>query len=431
MVRPTLRSLSAGQIDSAFSSVATFVAGLYAVRVFDATTLGAYVVVFTAWNLARTLPSEMVYTPSEVVAVGHAGQRRIHILSSSMQRGFLLSLLGAVGVLASSLVIHGDIGQQAALALTVTGAAVTIIAPMLDHWRKMFHIAHASWRAAVTAAAQMVATIVLILVLDGRVHPAWIPFGAIAAGYALSGIVALLLTTPLMRTYQGGIERPEWVELSRVGRWLLLANLAAFGSDFVLVLIAKAALGPDVLGYAEAARVVARPVIVLGVGLAAVLGPRSVQAGMGPDPQAARSPRRVLWLFSCLGGLLYLPLVGLDWTLNPLPSILPNAYAVKGLVAVTIAGAIIFNFALPWWYELLGARRQRELARTEMVASILKVATGLAASLLQAFTLPVAWGIAFMARGIGLDFYARRLFKAGSPGPTEAQGPESRARGDG
>jgi O-antigen/teichoic acid export membrane protein len=277
----------------------------------------------------------------------------------------------------------------------------------------------------------MVATVVLVAVLDGRVHPAWIPFGAIAAGYALSGIVALFLTTPLMGIYQGLIERPEWVELSRVGRWLLLANLAAFGSDFVLVLIAKAALGPDVLGYAEAARVVARPVIVLGLGLAAVLGPRSVQAGMGPDPRAARSPRRVLWLFSCLGGLLYLPLVGLDWTLNPLPSILPNAYAVQGLVAVTIVGAIIFNFGLPWWYELLGARRQRELARTEMVASILKVTTGLAASLFQAFTLPVAWGIAFTARGIGLDFYVRRLFNAGSPGPTVAQGPESRARGDG
>jgi hypothetical protein len=368
--------------------------------------------------VARTFPSEMVYTPSEVVAVAHPEGQRIHVLDSSLWRGFLISLVAAIGVMATAPLIAPDIGSKDALSLAASGAALTVVAPLLDHWRKMFHIAEASWRGAATATAQMVATVVVLFIFDGTLDPAWIPFGALAVGYAASGVVALMLTAPLARRSQKLEANPRWDELSRIGRWLLLANLAVFGGDFILAVIAKAALGPDVLGYAEGARVVARPVIILGLGLAAVLGPRSVRAGMGPDIEAARSTRRLFWTLSLVGGLIYLPLVGFDWALNPLPRLLPTAYAVSGLVAVTVAGAIVFNHALPWWYELLGARRQRDLARTEGLASLLKVATGLLAPLLQAFTLPLAWGVSFLARGIGLDSYVRRLFGAREPDPT-------------
>jgi O-antigen/teichoic acid export membrane protein len=293
----------------------------------------------------------------------------------------------------------------------------------------MFHIADSSWRGAATATAQMVATVVALFAFSGRVEPVWIPFGSLAVGYAVSGVVAWLLTAPLLRVTDEWEAHPEWHELSRIGRWLLLANLAVFGGDFVLAVIVKAALGPEVLGYAEGARVVARPVIILGLGLAAVLGPRSVRAGMAVDLAAARSSRRIFWALSLLGGLLYLPLVGFHWALNPLTTVLPTAYEVDGLVAVTVIGAIVLNHALPFWYELLGGRRQRDLARSEGIASALKVATGLLASLLQAFTLPIAWGLAFVARGIGLDVYARRLFRDGM-GPT-GKPPEVSARRDG
>ncbi|MCI0426301.1 MAG: hypothetical protein L0Z47_10750 [Actinobacteria bacterium] len=419
MVRKTLMSLSAGQIDSGLSSIATFVAGLYAVSSFGTTLLGAYVVVFTAWNLARTVPSELIYTPSEVVAVGQQEARRIRVLDSSLRRGTLVSLAAAAGVLATFMIIEGDVGSEDAMALVVTAAAVTVIAPLMDHWRKMFHIAGSSWRGATTATAQMIVTISLIVALHGRLDPAWIPFGALATGYVVSALVAFLLTANLTR-HDGVIpDPPGWDELSRIGRWLLLANIAVFGSDFVLALIVRAAIGPDVLGYAEGARVVARPVIILGLGLAAVLGPRSVHAGMGPDPRASRATRRLFWWVSSIGGLLYLPLVGSAWDLNPLPDILPTAYVIDGLVVLCVVGAIVFNLALPWWFELLGGRRQHQLARAEVVGSILKTGTGLLAPLLQAFTLPVAWTVAFGARAIGLDIYARRLFASPATGAGE------------
>jgi hypothetical protein len=412
VVRKTLMTLSAGQIDSGMSSIATFVAGLYAVSTFDAALLGAYVVVFTAWNLARTLPSELVYTPSEVVAVAQPEDRRIKVLNSSIRRGIVVSMAGAVGVLATGPMIIGDVGRADALALAVTGAAVTVIAPLMDHWRKMFHIAHSSWRGAVTAASQMIVTIVLIFWFHQRLEPTWVPFGALAGGYMFSAIVALLLTYAVANRVDGDIHSPGWDELSQIGRWLLLANLAVFGSDFLLALIVKASLGPEVLGYAEGARVVARPVIILGLGLAAVLGPRSVRAGMGPDWEAARASRWLFWLVSTAGGLLYLPWVSIEWALNPLPSLLPTAYEVGGLVLICIVAAMVFNLSLPWWFELLGARRQQQMARTEIAGSLLKVSIGALGPVLKSFTVPLAWTASFLVRAIGLDIYARRLFAA-------------------
>jgi hypothetical protein len=420
--KSTIRKLSAGQIDSALSSIATFVAGLYAVRVFDTRLLGAYVVIFTAWNLARSLSSELVFVPSEVVAVARPEKERIHILDSSLPRGFAISLLGAGGVLGSMYIIRGDVGTEAALALAASAAAVTVLAPLQEHWRRMFHIAGSSWRAAATSTVHLAITLVGVFTMGAFFDAAWIPFGVLAAGFTVSSLLAWSLTLPLRASRNVDFRHPRWQELTGIGRWLLVANASAMGSDFILAVTVKAAIGPEMLGFAEGARVVARPVVILGVGLAAVLGPRSVRAGMDRDLAHARWSRRVFWLVSSVAALLYLGVVGFDWALNPLPELVPTAYAVPGLVAVAIVGSVIFNFALPWWFEILGGRQQRTIAWSEAAGSLVKVAVGFLSTFLQAFTLPIAWGAAWLTRGYGLQRSSRRMFLT-EPGSAEAAAP--------
>jgi hypothetical protein len=204
-----------------------------------------------------------------------------------------------------------------------------------------------------------------------------------------------------------------------IGRWLLTANLAVVSSELILAVIAEAVLGLEILGYTEGARVVARPVIILGLGLAAVLGPQSVRSASERDLAGAWSARRVSWMVSVVGGLLYLPIVGLDWAWNPLPDLLPNAYAVEGLVAVSVLAAIIFNIGIPWYAESLGARRQRGLALSEGVGSVLRVATGAFAPALQAFTIVVASIAAWTARAIGLGMTTSRWYRQTDQGTGE------------
>ena len=65
-MRSLLRVVTAGQLDAGFASLATFAMGLFAVRVFDATTLGAYALFFAAFFFAVEFPRQLGFTPSEI-----------------------------------------------------------------------------------------------------------------------------------------------------------------------------------------------------------------------------------------------------------------------------------------------------------------------------------------------------------------------------
>ncbi len=70
-----------------------------------------------------------------------------------------------------------------------------------------------------------------------------------------------------------------------------------FGTSFVGVLLIVELAGPEAMGFAEAARVAAQPILVLATGLSAVLGPRGMEAAIRRTrPQA----QKVLRLFLTL-----------------------------------------------------------------------------------------------------------------------------------
>jgi hypothetical protein len=147
--------------------------------------------------------------------------------------------------------------------------------------------------------------------------------------------------------------------------------------------------GAQVLGYAEAARVVAQPVLVLATGLTAVLAPRAMEAAMARDIVSARHTRRIYLSIMAGGGVLYLAAAATPWVGNPMKYLVPAAYIVSGLVAVTILANLIAAAMYLDINELVGARKARPMAIVAILTSPILVFAALTARTTEAFARPV------------------------------------------
>ena len=228
-----------------------------------------------------------------------------------------------VSLVAFSLV--GEVEADTLIALAVSGSAAAFVSPIQDHLRALLHLSGKSWIAALVSSVQF-GGIVAGLVLIRTVDHAWTPFGALALANVLSTSAGLLAARFLK---EKGV-RPPKRELFSIGRWLLIMGLAASGASFIASALVEALAGPAALGYVEGARVVARPLQVFGMGLLAVLGPRSMEAAVSSDQHAARRLRRAFAMFTLLVGLPYALFVTVQWSWNPLVALLPDAYFVEG-----------------------------------------------------------------------------------------------------
>ena len=82
--------------------------------------------------------------------------------------------------------------------LALTAALTTILSPVQDHLRRVFHLADQSWRAAATSAVQFgVATVCLAVgYFAFDVPAAWLPFGSLAVANAASLTAGFALARP-------------------------------------------------------------------------------------------------------------------------------------------------------------------------------------------------------------------------------------------
>ncbi len=153
----------------------------------------------------------------------------------------------------------------------------------------MLHLSGASRIAALVSSVQFVAVAMAILVckIAGVLSTWWVPLGALAFANLTSLSVGVRHAS---RSESGpatpAVLRPE--EIRRSGRWLALLGLLDAGTIFVVAAVVAKVAGAAALGYAEAARIAANPVMVLAWGLSAVLGPRSVRAGQERNAEQAR-----------------------------------------------------------------------------------------------------------------------------------------------
>jgi hypothetical protein len=291
--------------------------------------------------------------------------------------------------------------------LTITAAATTFFWPTQDHIRRMLHIADRSWAAASVSTAQLAIvaiSIATLKILDVRAE--WIPFGALAVANLLSLILGVILARPWATASTP--ERLDPRRLIRSGIWLLIGvgiePAAALGAAAIITFAA----GPAVLGYAEAARVAAVPIIVLGVGMGYVMGPRIMRGAIARDIDVSHHNHRRFNTFLVSAAAIYALAVGFDWMGNPMALLVPKAYIVPWLVIATIFANVFLAAIVLVLQELTAAGRSRTIGLVSIVAAPLQLLGAATAGVTRAFARPLS-----LTLGNGTRLFGTRRAIAG------------------
>jgi O-antigen/teichoic acid export membrane protein len=404
------RTIPAGVIDSAASALATFVIGLYAVRTLEPAALGAYALVFSAYVTLMEVAARLVFLPAEIAASKRPPPERLGGLGDSLRQGAIVAVPAGILTGAAALAIPSTVSGEVVAGLTVSAMAATMLSPVQNHIRKMLHIGSRSWSAALISLVQLATMPMAIFGLAWTGLPdAWHPFGALAAATLVSGCAGALLwhrhRSPIRVT------PIPLVSLMRSGRWLVLAGTAPGLGGFGAASLVAHLAGAPALGYAEAARVLARPVAVLSQGLVAVLGPDLMRAGDSRDRSSGRRISRQYAVLVAGLGSVYLLLAGFEWPLNPFALLVPQAYVVPRLTAAFIGVYVVDRVAgAGAGLQLLGAGRERAVAIGETVASVGRVLGGTTAPFTAAFAVPLGYLIMSMIRRTWARVLMRRLY---------------------
>ncbi len=386
--------MSFGLADAGLASIATFAMGLAAARMLSPADLGAYAVYFAAFLLGAVIPTQLILVPAEVIITSNSADDRLRRLTCHRRTLLLGAIATAPGILATGLAYAlSGATPSVAVPLAVTASAATVLSPLQDHMRRMAHLSGVSNLAALTSLVQVAGVIAAIFSLTQLAVPAaWVPFGALACANALSLTVAVVTANVATRKRapDRSISRRLTVRsLTGRGKWLLFSSVIGTGSGFVASLTITTLAGAEWLGYSEAARTVAQPLLVLVTGLSAVTGPISTQAAAAGDIQRARRVSRTFMgvvIFTAAAGLL---LVGGDWSWNPMLLLVPKAYDVAWLVAFTIVANLSTGMLWPYRSELLGGHREPSLARVDLLSGLALIGAAVTAPWTRAFARPL------------------------------------------
>lgn len=403
------RRVPAGLADAAMASLATFGTGLVGVNALDDVTRGVYAVFFTAFLAATVIPTQLVLIPAETAAVDAERSRRLRILPSSLRVGTWVGFASAIPIGIAVLATRSNADSDLLLAFAATAGLASLVSPLQDHIRRMLHLAGRSWYAASMSAVQLagVASTLGLLALFG-ISAAWLPFGALAVANLVSSGAGLVLASRIGASDE---ELPVVIrELIGAGRWLLLMALVPRISFFVASVLITVLADAKALGFAEAARLAAQPLYVLGLGLEAVVRPHAMVAASERDRTAARQHRRVYYPLIAGFALLYGLVAGFDWVANPIAYLVPSAYEVEFLVLVTVAATFFRSAILPNIAEMLGARVERRLALVAVVVTPVQIVGGLTAGVTGAFARPIGTLLDYGGRFVAYEQFRDEIY---------------------
>jgi hypothetical protein len=402
-------------VDAGLASLATFASGITGVNLLSDADTGVYGVFFTAFILGGVLISDLVYVPSQVIAVAQQEGHRLDGLRRSIRLAIAPSLVASLIAIVAAALNRDLTTSPVLMALTLSTGATIVVSAMQDHVRRMLHIADRSWQAATVSATQLlgVATMIPTLILLD-VERAWVPFGSLCFANVVSLTTGLLLAGAHRRTAANLPFR--FGELARSGKWLVMRSAIPSAAAFLAAIILSRLAGPEAYGYAEAARQVAQPVTVLALGLTAVLGPRAVRAGMQTDTATANRGRRIyaLLVVAAAGG--YALVAGPDWVGNPMSLLVPKAYVVSWLVPATVLANTIAAMVLLLTNEMLGAAKERILALLATISAPALLLAAATAGTTESFARPLGFIIEGAIVMVGAWWWLRRHY---APDPHE------------
>jgi O-antigen/teichoic acid export membrane protein len=329
--------LAPGLVDAGFGSLAGLTGSLYAARFFEIDQLGLFSVFFVMFQLLQLLPLRLLLVPAQVAALDLPVSQRSAMLSRSLPVGLIGGVVAIPFVWAVVVLAPGG-ARADYIAFGLTTSTMILLSPLQDHLRFMLHMSERSSAAAAVSAVQFVIAMTGLVgmhFLD--VPPRWIPFLSLSIANAGSLVFGVAVARPRLDVEHW----PGLRALIRSGRLLLPADLLTFaGLLGTSVLVARLA-STDALGSAEAARVVASPILVAGTGLGQVLWPRIMSAARtSQDHELLRSARLLTALIVVITGG-YVGLTGWSYPLNVMEIVVPAAYTVAGLAAFrTVVAAV-------------------------------------------------------------------------------------------
>ena len=230
---------------------------------------------------------------------------RLRRAPETLGMGLRTSIVGSMACVAAAALGRDLTDPEFLWMLTITAMITTILSPLQDHMRRLLHISDLSWRAATVSIVQFgvtAASLTVMWLVD--VPVALMPFGSACARQRRVLTVGLVLgkvfdQEPLARPASILAARKRREVAPRPGRHPVTCQ-------FAVAAIVAAIAGATILGYAEAARVVAQPVLVFATGLTAVLAPRAMRSAMDVDISVARQTRGLYLGLMSIAGMLYL-----------------------------------------------------------------------------------------------------------------------------
>ena len=369
-----------------------------------------YAVFFAAFIVGTAFPHNLAYLPSQIYAVGRPMSEKLLYIGRLSSLGIVFSMLGSLAILAAAVATAAHTSTSVTIALTVTAVLNLIVSAAQDNLRRMLHIGGLHWSAASMSIVQFISVAIVLLMMIARDAPvAWIPFGSLICANIVSSTLGLIRAGGLGRwTLPAGLHAGVLV---KSGRWLLTQALIPTGAVFLAATVITSLAGAAAMGHAEAARVVAQPVLVFATGLTAVLGPRVMASAISTDEAAGRAMLRRFSQLTVVVGVLYLGVAGWAMPWNPMQWLVPPAYAVTGLVAATIVANIAFGSLFLRVEELMGARREFDLVKVSLIASPLLVAAAVTAGVTGAFARPLGFLVDAGARFLPYRHYREKVYR--------------------
>lgn len=398
---------SPGQLDAGFASLATFIAGLVAVRILEVEGLAAYALLSSTFLIASQLPAELVFNPSQVLAIDLPVASRLGMLRHSIPRGLIAGVVSALIVPLGVGPILGSVSVRDLIPLSVSATALSIFSPLQDHMRAMLHLSGRSWIAAATSGIHLVGTGVTLVLLY-QDFPLLAPFGALTVGNVVSAGISMFWVLHLQAPK---VAKPTFGELRVLGGWLLATGFArtalGYGTRSIIGLMA----GIPSLGFLEGSRIVAQPIFVITQGLIAQVGPKSTEAGAKRDSDAASRWRIRFGLLLSLVAVPYALVTAASWPANPFSELAPRAYAIPGLTATMLVAVWLTALLRPLKAEMLGARLQRPLAYLTIWLGLVEIALAFTAFKIGAFAAPIGMTISAIFMAILLRRYLLSLYR--------------------
>ena len=136
-----------------------------------------------------------------------------------------------------------------------------------------------------------------------------------------------------------------------------------------------------------------------------------MEAARARNRAQARAVSRTFGWCVLATGALCMAAFGTPWSWNPLPWLLPTAYAVPWLVLLTLLAQTVTGILFPHRSELLGARREAALTSTEAVTGAARIGVAASAQITHAYAVPLGYLAVGVVRAFAYAFLLRDVYR--------------------